>query len=213
MTTKQLVGSLSLILTGSSFAATGIFGSYINVTSTNFAGNTAVWYDAQVPVGFRASNPTDFNGFAFGTYNPSAGGALSLTGGEVLTFKGGSPDNIIGAKINYRIYAAGFPSGTYNQINIGFTADATFADAATTSYSSGGDQKWSSGVGTTDLLFGLSNGDYEIESYLEAETDTGTVFSNAGGANFKATFTVIPEPASAMLGVLGSVLLLRRRRI
>lgn len=212
MKLKHLVTLVVLATPVSSFAATGIFGSYINVTSTNFAGGSGVWYDAQVPGGGRASDPTDFNGFAFGTYNPGAGGALSLTGAEVLTFKGTLPDDVTGAKINFRIYNAGLPSGAYTPIAIGFTANATFADAAGTSYSGGGDQKWANGVGTTNLLSGLSNGNYQLEIYLEASTDSGTTFSNNGGANFKSTFTVVPEPTSAALGLIGSMLLLRRRR-
>ncbi|MEO8613600.1 MAG: hypothetical protein ABI600_00540 [Luteolibacter sp.] len=211
MKLRHVVTLVALVTSGSSFAATGIFGSYINVTSSNFGGS-GIWYDAQIPGGGRASNPTDFNGFAFGSYNPGAGGALSLTGAEVLTFKGGFPDDITAAKINYRIYNAGSPSGSYNSIGISFTSNATFADAAGTSYSGGGDQKWANGVGTTNLLTGLSNGNYELEVYLEATTDTGTTSSNNGGANFKSTFAVVPEPTSAALGLIGSMLLLRRRR-
>jgi MYXO-CTERM domain-containing protein len=207
----KLVTLLSLTMSAGAFAATGIFGSYINVTSSNFGGSP-IWYDAQAPLGGRASNPTDFNGFAFGSYNPGAGGVLNLTGAEVLTFKGGSPDDVTGAKINYRIYSAGFPSGSFTPVSIFFTANATFADAAGTSYTNGGDQKWSNGVSSTNLLTGLSNGNYELDIYLEASTNTGTAFSNNGGSNFKATFSVVPEPTSAALGLIGAALLLRRRR-
>ncbi|TAG11040.1 MAG: hypothetical protein EAZ42_02155 [Verrucomicrobia bacterium] len=212
MKIKLLILPLSMMMASSSFAATSIFGSYINVTSTNFNSGAAVWYDAQIPGGSRASDPADFNAFNFGVYNPSAGGALDLTGGEVLTSKGGPPDDITGATISYRVYPVGPPSGSFTAIAIAFTANATFADAASTAYSTPGDQKWSNGVGTTNLLTGLSNGDYQVEVFLQAASNTGTIFSNNGGGNFIASFRVIPEPSSALLGLLGGLALLRRNR-
>ncbi len=201
---------LSALLVGNSFGAAGIFGTYINITSTNFSSGSAVWYDAQAPGGTRASNPTDFQGFDFGAYNPSAGGALSLTGAEVLTFKNGN-DDVAGASILYRVYSSAPPS--FSNINAGFTADQPFSDAATTNYSGAGDQKWSNGVGTTDLLAGLSAGSYLLEAYFQAETSTGLVFSNNAGSNFIARFSVVPEPTSALLATVGALALLRRRRI
>ncbi|MDP3850073.1 MAG: hypothetical protein Q8Q59_06205 [Luteolibacter sp.] len=213
MKLSKLIVLCVLASAGSSFGASGIFGSYINVTSSNH-GNIPIWYDAQAPGGGRASDPTDFSGFAFGSFNPGAGGVLNLTGGEVLTFKNGGSD-VTGTTLNYRIYTAGFPTGSHNPVNIGFTADATFADAAGTSYTGTGDQKWSDSSlwNPVNLLSGLTPGDYEIDIYLEAASTDGTLFSNNGGSNYKATFTVVPEPSAALLGGLGALALLRRRRI
>ena len=60
----------------------------------------------------------------------------------------------------------------------------------------------------------LANGDYNIAVWVEGKPNNiGSVFDNNGGSNYNATFTVVPEPASALLGVLGTALLLRRRRI
>ncbi len=207
---RNLIATIALITAGNSNAASGIFGSYINVTSSNFGG-TPIWYDVQVPMGGRASDPTDFAGFSFGTYDPSAGGTLNLTGAEVLTFKNGG-SNVTGAGISYRIYLTGFPSGSFTPQAIGFTADATFADAAGTSYAGSGDQKWSSAVGTTNLLSGLPNGNYQMEIFLTGQSSDGPLFSNNGGSNYTASFSVVPEPSTAILGVIGSILLLRRRR-
>lgn len=213
MRLNKLILLCILATAGYSFGASGIFGSYINVTSSNH-GLTPIWYDAQAPGGGRFSNPTDFSGFAFGSFNPGAGGVLNLTGGEVLTFKNGG-SNVTGTTLNYRIYPAGSPSGSFTPLGIAFTADATFADAAGTSYTGTGDQKWSNSSlwNPLNLLTGLTPGNYELDIYLEAATSDGTQFSNNGGANYKATFAVIPEPSAALLAVLGSIALLRRRRI
>jgi hypothetical protein len=132
----------------------------------------------------------------------------------VLTFKNGLSD-VTGTTLNYRIYTAGSPSGSFTPLSIGFTANATFADAAGTSYTNAGDQKWSNSASwnPVNLLTGLTPGNYEIDIYLEAATSDGTAFSNNGGANYKATLTVVPEPSAALLGAIGALALLRRRRI
>jgi uncharacterized protein (TIGR03382 family) len=63
-----------------------------------------------------------------------------------------------------------------------------------------------------NVLSTLGNGDYPLEVFSFANTSDGTSYSNSGGANFKASFTVVPEPTSAVLGLLGTALLLRRRK-
>lgn len=40
------------------------------------------------------------------------------------------------------------------------------------------------------MLSGLPNGVYILEVYTEADTNLGARYSNNGGANYKATFTV-----------------------
>ncbi len=212
MKSKNLIAIACLLSAGSAFGASGIFGSYINVTSSNLSGGVPVWYDAQVPGGGRASDPTDFNGLSFGNYNPSAGGVLNLTGAEILTYKNGG-SNVTGSSISYRVYLTGSPTGSFNTIGVNWTSNATFADAAGTSYSGSGDQKWSSISSSANLLTGLSNGNYTVEVFLAATSSDGTHYSSNGGSNYKATFSVVPEPTSAMLGLLGTALLFRRRRI
>lgn len=211
MKLKSIVALVLLAGMGGAYGAAGIFGSYINITSSNHGG-TAIWYDAEVPGGGRASDPADFNGFGFGSYNPGAGATLNLTGAEVLTFKNGGSD-VWGGTVSYRIYPAGSPSGSFSNIGISHTANATFADASGTSFSGLDDQKWANGVGTTNLLTGLSNGDYVLEAFLSAYDGGGIIdYSNNGGGNYKATFSVVPEPSCAALALLGGLAFLRRRR-
>ena len=70
--------------------------------------------------------------------------------------------------------------------------------------------------GNTNLLAGLTSGDYTIQIYTESFTNgintAGDIFGFTSGGNPTATFTVIPEPASSVLGMLGCALLLKRRR-
>ena len=59
---------------------------------------------------------------------------------------------------------------------------------------------------------GRSNGTYTLQWFSKALTNEGDRFESNSGSNFSATFTVVPEPAAAMLGLIGTVGLLRRRR-
>ena len=70
--------------------------------------------------------------------------------------------------------------------------------------------------GTTNLLTGLALGNYTIQIYTESFTNgtntAGNIFGFTSGGNPTASFTVVPETASSLSGLIGSVLLLRRRR-
>jgi hypothetical protein len=73
-----------------------------------------------------------------------------------------------------------------------------------------------------NLLTGLSNGNYTFEVYFQGTTNglggaANPIFLNNGGANYKATFTVVPEPSILALlagaALLGACFFRRRRRI
>ena len=59
-----------------------------------------------------------------------------------------------------------------------------------------------------------ATGNYTIELYTESYTNGNNTAGNIFGfsSNPTANFTVVPEPASAALGLLSMSLLLRRRR-
>jgi hypothetical protein len=126
---------------------------------------------------------------------------LTLRGGEMLTFKNGS-DDVTGSRILYRINGGGFTSFdlTFNENNVNGQS---------------GDQRWY-GEGLAVDLTAFGNGTHTLEVYYEApftyDTGSGTHIINNGGSNFSTTFTIIPEPAASALGLIGAVLLLRRRR-
>ena len=147
--------------------ATGIFESYA-VLNINGGGNT--YYDLQA----NTTNP-DFNGLDLGTF--TNGQTLVFVGGENKTWKNGGGD-VTGGRLHYRVYT-GTPSGSFSNVSFNWIQDL-----------GNGDQKWGATTGTTDVLAGLPNGVYTLEVYTEADTNLGARYSNNGGANYKATFTV-----------------------
>ena len=147
--------------------ATGIFESYA-VLKINGGVNT--YYDLQATTG----NP-DFNGLDLGTF--TNGQTLVFVGGEHKTWKNNGGD-VTGGRIHYRVYME-TPSGSFS--NVSFNSIQNLGN---------GNQKWGATTGTTNVLSGLPNGVYILEVYTEADTNLGARYSNNGGANYKATFTV-----------------------
>lgn len=188
--------------------AVGFFGSYVNVTSNG----SAAWYDLTPPGGGRASDPVDFDGLDLGDFDPNSGDTLTLSGAQGLTFKNSGGD-VTGTLFNYSIVVAG-GSHSFTEQAVGFGADATFTDAAGTSYTGFGDQRWDNTASWTpvDLLDGLGAGDYEIQVFFRGTSNEGDFFHSNSSNNYTATFTVVPEPSIALLGAFGALGLLRRRR-
>lgn len=147
--------------------ATGIFESYA-VLKINGGVNT--YYDLQA-----STTNLDFNGLDLGTF--TNGQTLVFVGGENKTWKNDGGD-VTSGRIYYRVYT-GTPSGSFSNISFNWIQDL-----------GNGDQKWGATTGTTDVLAGLPNGVYTLEVYTEADTNLGARYSNNGGANYKATFTV-----------------------
>ncbi len=160
---------------GPVLAAAGIWQSYIILNSTYYDVNAAT------------ANP-DFNGQNLGTF--IAGSApLALNGSQIKTYKNNGTD-ITSARLYYRIYPSGSPSGSFTSMNLPWNADL-----------GGGDQQWQEAGQTVDLLSGLSDGNYVLEIYYEASTNgvnaAAIIYDNNGGSNYSASFTVsTPTPIS-----------------
>jgi hypothetical protein len=182
-------------------ADSGIFGSFVQVNGD--------WYQTANP---GATQITDFEGANLGSFDLSD--TLEITGANVLTFKNGGSD-VTGAEIQWRVYLVGDVPGAFTAAGIGFGADAPFNDPAGNGYVNGGDQVWGDlpGSGGVQNIMPLAVGNYEVEVFYRATSTDGDHFSNAGGNNFTASFTVVPEPSTILLGAMGLLgLAITRRR-
>lgn len=206
MKLRNLIAVSCLLAAGNSFGATGTFGSGLTFVTSSTEGTP-------IASGDRSSSSAATN---LGTFGIGVGNTLNLTGAGILTWKSDGGD-VNGAKFNYRIYTVGDTPGSFIEVSLGFGANHTFTEYGITS-GNFGDQFWGdsdtygSGFTTVDLLAGRPADDYEIEWFTYATTNEGNRFENNGGLNFKAQFTVVPEPTAPALGLLGSLMLLRRRR-
>ena len=209
---------VSLIIAAASFAiasastlsaASGIFGASVvldnNGTTTLY--ELSLLGDARHnPSGFSPTLNTVGRGSTaapspnLGSFDPISD-TLDFKGGGALTFKNGG-SNVTGANVYYKIdnnaYSSAFSLG-FNEDNVGGNT---------------GDQRWYSEGSSIDLLSGLSNGTYTLSVYLDAGSTDGTLFSNNGGADFGATFTVVPEPGTYALiaGMFGLAFVALKRR-
>ena len=196
---------------GASFAtaATGFFGNFYFVTSLNAGANVFNQITSGTTPGVGAASgysltPDGVNPQfgSFGTVNLSD--VLLLKGFEYKTFNDNG-SNVTHANLNYRIYPTGSPSGAF--VNIQTTTPVSNV---------GNNKTWQVTNGTTNLLASLTPGNYTIQIFTESFTNgtntAGNIFGFTGGGNPTASFTLIPEPASTTIGLIGAVLLLRRKR-
>ena len=189
-----LAFALSLgLATSSGMAAAGIFDPYsiVNGQSYDLGANTA--------------NPDYQNAF-LGTFDPATG-QIRL-GGQQNSFQNGSTD-VFGSFLRYRIYLTVAGSSS------------SFTDVGEPlqfNLSTAGQRQWGTepqGNNTTDRtvtisLAGFAPGTYTLElaSFIitNASGADRQINNNNGGANFQATFIVVPEPSTLAL-VAGSSLL------
>ena len=164
-----LIAVAVVLPVGQVFAAAGIWESYIVLNG--------VYRDVNANTG----NP-DFHNQYLGAFTPGST-PLMLNGGEAKTFKDNGTD-IFSARLLYRVYPTGSPSGSFTIINLPFAANL----------GGNNNQSWATSSAAVDLLNNLSDGGYTLEIYYEASTNgvnaASTVYDSNNGANYKATFTV-----------------------
>ena len=194
-------------------------------TGATFSGEK--YYDVKRDI--SSLNP-NFSGANLGTFNIlstavtiggntySAGGLLQLKGAELKTDVTGSNGNGPSdyqnasnfARMAYAITQAGTSPSSFTLLNLGFNGEnPTYPN-----------YKWSTTGQTTNLLDGLAVGSYQLAVYFETNgsywQDGQKFYSinpdNNGGANYVATFNVVPEPSTGMMMGLGIAGLLVVRR-
>lgn len=193
---------LCVILPLSGYGSAGMFDQFVIVNT-----GSTTYFD----IGAVTGNP-DFQGTNLGDF--TSGGSL-LLGGQGKSFKNGGSD-VTAMALYYRVWQ-GSPGGAFTAFNYAFQIDNHGGTS--------GNQQWGSDVAgangsaffTSNLLNGLSAGDYSLEVYSQISTNglggaTNPTVNNNGGNNFIASFSVVPEPSRALLGIMGLVLLINRRR-
>ena len=200
------VAAVSLLASSRLFADTGIFGTDLGLESNLINGGTPTFFEADLlgdsrhaPLASGAVtlpvdlNTSGFNGLNLGTFNPSAGDTLTLVGGEALTFKnnggGSSGTDVTGTFVNYSI-----DGGSFMSLSLPFNEDNVSGTS--------GDQRWASDTYDVNVLTGLSLGTHTIAFFASGTTNGNQIFDSNGGANYTASFTVVPEPSTWAMGSL-----------
>ena len=218
--------SVGLVLVGSnqwSHAGVNIVDDFIILNALG-SGATYVgqkYYDVKRDVSpvnpnFQNSNLGTFNilstdvTIAGTTY--TAGGLLQLKGAELKTNVTGGGDyqnsNNFG-RLFYAVTAAGVNPSSFTTLNMSLTSEAW------------PNYIWANTATSVNLLQGLAVGSYKLTAYFETN---GSYYSgsqqfysinpdNNGGANYVATFAIVPEPSTGVLMSLGISGLLVLRRI
>jgi hypothetical protein len=191
--TLALLVATALPLT-SAQAAVGIFGNFVEINDT--------WYQTANP---GANQITGYNGLDLGTVS-----SLVITDASVLTFKNSGGD-VTGAQVWWFVNGGGAGSGIQN---IGFGSENPAVDPAGNSYPTSGDQNWQGSTPSIDLITGLTPGEYTLSLFYRITSNEGEFFDANGGANYSASFTVVPEPSTLLLALTGLLALatVRRRR-
>jgi hypothetical protein len=200
------------------FGSAGIFGTDIGLKSNLINGGANTFFEADLLGDSRHApiasanvtlpvdlNTTGFNGLNLGSFNPGAGDTLTFIGGEALTFKNTGTD-VTGTFINYSI-----DGGAFTGFGLAFNEDNVNGTT--------GDQRWANTDQTTNLLTGLAPGPHTLAFFASGTTNSvdspPQIFDSNGGANYTASFTVVPEPATILLvgpALLGGLFFVRRRR-
>ncbi|AWA29573.1 hypothetical protein HYN48_05425 [Flavobacterium magnum] len=145
-----------------------------------------------------------FDGVALGVFSQNSGCA-AITAGEVKTWKTAS-SNVCSVTLQWRVYPAGLPSGTFNTIPL---AQVFECNTVTSIFNDGlgpcaaNDQKWKDYGLNVNFLTGLTPGNYTLEVFYSFDgsdvTASGcetTRFISNSGQNFRASFTVSNPTAS-----------------
>jgi hypothetical protein len=183
------------LVAAQSASAVDAFEGFVSINGT--------YYDTDLDVG-------GLDAFAGHVFTINAGDALNMGGDVKTTPGGGVTDGADDVNLNWKVYLGAGPD-----LNP-FTAQHYAFDINPAP----GVDKWAAtatgGQGLVDVAAGLAPGTYTLEVYWSALDHAfgGIDYVNNGGANYKATINVIPEPSTGMLvglGLLGALAFRRRK--
>ncbi|WP_297333239.1 T9SS sorting signal type C domain-containing protein [Flavobacterium sp.] len=161
---------------GEAIAQSAGFNTTYIVLSINNSSN--LYYDLNANTGNYDFNDAQLGAFCAGNTN-----ALIFKGAEHNVFKCNGCD-LTSTRLYYRIYQTGTSGGSFVSNALNYFSEN----------SSGGcvNQRWQKLDFNTNLLAGLSAGNYTFEVYSDASITCqgGTAFASNNGANYKAYFTV-----------------------
>lgn len=185
----------------------GTYASAPNLTSCNttVASQGAFYNSTGSGADMINSAGTNFNSYNFGTYFVNSGG-LILKGAELKTWKNTSSGNVCSARMYYRVYTTGSPSGAFTSINLPYYDGCSGGAYPTGGPCNNGDQKWRD-ISQNINLTNYAAGAYTLEVYYEisgSHTSTSgcgtTQFLNNNGSNYTATFTLLAAPTASNTG-------------
>lgn len=184
----------------------GTYASAPNLTSCNttVAAQGAYYNTSGSGANLINSNGVNFQGYNFGSYFQNSAG-LILKGAEIKTFKNNT-GNVCSARMYYRVYPSGSPSGAFTSVNLPFYDNCSGGAFPTGGPCNTGDQKWRDIAQNIDLTT-YSAGTYSLEVYYEisgSHTSTSgcgtTQFLNNSGANYISSFTILAAPTANNTG-------------
>jgi hypothetical protein len=152
------------------------------LAAASFSESSIILNGVAHDVNADTGNP-DFANAHLGNFN-AATNPLILSGGQVKTASNDG-SYVLSTRLNYRIYPTGSPNGSFMPLELPLVQNL-----------GSGNERWALTGMSIDLLVGLTPGNYTLEIYYDATTNgTNTanpIYDNAGGANYKATFTLAP---------------------
>lgn len=202
---KKLALAASLSAALPVFAAQGIVGGYIGISS---APNNLTEYQALNP---GAIQITAFNGANIGSF--AVGSSAYIADGASIVSATGVGEFIDTSTLRWRVDGGNFQSLALEQ-----SGTRNFSDPASNTYDMPGSTAyWGLGSPSVDFLAGLGVGEHTLSINFAAVSNTQTYSLNNNGSNYVAKFNVtaaVPEPESyaLLLSGLGLMAAIGRRR-
>ena len=192
------LSALALSTAAPAAAALSWVGNGFAILNVNNGGDT--WYDLDSVTGNADFDNDNSSPQAYSlTITINEGQSIKL-GGENQTWDagGGTTSTLV-----YRV-STDLQSGSWNDLDLPWQQFA------------GSNDQWQlAGANMVEIGSSLAPGTHYLEIYQRAQRDTATVYHNEAeqsGNNWEARIVVIPEAATALLGLVGMLPLCRRRR-